>query len=98
LGKLDWGSKLPLFFMRAITQTEAVSHIKGLLKERGHAMGPRLMGSTRWVVFEHQGRQLGVDPTAGVWVRASEQYGWRCLASPCTVSGAIQAVEYLITG
>ncbi len=85
------------FFMRTITQTEAVTHIKGLLKDRGHAIVPHLLSSTRWVIFEHQGRQLGVDPTSGVWVRASEQSDWRCVANPCTVSGAIQAVEFLIT-
>jgi hypothetical protein len=83
--------------MRAITQTEAVVHIKGLLKERSQEIVPRHLGSTRWVVFEHQGRQLGIDPTAGIWVRTFEESSWRCLASPCTVSGAIQAVEFLIS-
>jgi hypothetical protein len=84
--------------MRTITQTEAVSHIKGLLKERGHDTAPRLLSSTRWMIFEHQDRQLGIDLTSGVWVRTYEQSDWRCVASPCTVSGAIQAVEFLVKG
>ena len=83
--------------MKAIKQTEAVTHIKGLLKERGFDIAPRHMSNPRWVVFEHQGRQLGVDPASGVWVRESERADWRCLSTPCTVSGAIQAVEFLST-
>jgi len=83
--------------MKAITQTEAVAHLKGLLKERGHEIGQRHLANTRWVVFEHQGRLLGIDPSAGIWVRTAEESSWRCLASPCTVSGAIQAVEFLIS-
>ena len=90
-------ASFPVFFMGSITQSEAVTHIKGLLKERGHDMVPRLVSSNRWVLFEYQRRQLGIDPTSGVWVKTSELSGWRCVASPCTVSGAIQAVEFLIT-
>jgi hypothetical protein len=83
--------------MRSITQTEAVTHIRGLLKERGYDLVPRLLRSSSWMIFEHRGRQLGIDPTSAVWVRRCEQSDWRCAASPCTVSGAIQAVEALIS-
>ena len=88
----------PTFFMRAIKQSEAANHIRGLLKERGFDIAPRQVTETRWLVFEQQGRQIGVDPAAGVWVRDSAAGDWRCLAAPCTVSGAIQAVEFLMTG
>ena len=82
--------------MKAVTQTEAVRHIQKLLRERGLDINSRV-GSQRWAIFDHKGRQLGVDSASGVWVRESEDSGWRCLASPCTVSGAIQAVEFLVT-
>ena len=96
-GELGWGSKLSLFFMKAIKQTEAVTHIKGLLKERGFNISSRRLGAQRWIIFEHMSRQIGVDSAAGVWVRETENSEWRCLAIPCTVSGAIQAVEFLTT-
>jgi len=96
-GELEWGSKLSPFLMKAIKQTEAVNHIKGLLKERGFNISSRSLGTQRWIIFEHLGRQLGVDSASGVWVRESESSDWRCLAIPCTVSGAIQAIEFLTT-
>ena len=79
--------------MRAITQTEAVRHIKKLLRERGLEMPSRSDGQRR-VIFERNGKQLGIDSASGVWVREPDG-DWRCLAKPCTVSGAIQAVEFL---
>jgi hypothetical protein len=94
-GGLNGEASFPLFFMKSIRQTEAVHHINGLLRERGFNMTPRHLGSQRWVIFEHQGKQIGVDAAAGVWVREDESSAWRCLAIPCTVSGAIQAVEFL---
>jgi hypothetical protein len=83
--------------MKAIKQTEAVNHIKRLLRERGFHIPSRSVGNQRWIIFERQGRQLGVDSATGVWIRESEEYDWRCLAIPCSVSGAIQAVEFLTT-
>jgi hypothetical protein len=87
----------PFFFMKAIKQTAAVNHIKGLLQERGFNIPSRSLGDQRWIIFEHQGRQIGVDSASGVWIRGSEGHDWRCLAIPCSVSGAIQAVEFLTT-
>jgi len=80
--------------MKAITQTEAVNHIEKLLIERGFNVPSRQLVN-RWIVFEYQGKQIGIDLGAGVWVRGSEAHDWRCFAAPCTVSGAIQAVEFL---
>src|SRR5438105_13788203 len=98
LGRAWLGKQaLPAFFMKGIKQTEAVNHIQGLLKERGFNLPSRHLGEPRWIIFEHRGRQLGVDPTSGVWIRESESEDWRCLAIPCNVSGAIQAVEFLTT-
>jgi hypothetical protein len=83
--------------MKAINQTEAVNYIKGLIRERGFNISSRSVGDQRWIIFEHQGRQLGVDAASGVWIRESEGHDWRCLAIPCSVSGAIQGVEFLTT-
>ncbi|MEN3331553.1 MAG: hypothetical protein V7641_918 [Blastocatellia bacterium] len=83
--------------MKAIKQTEAVNHIQGLLRERGFNILSRSIGNQHWIIFERRGRQLGVDSAAGVWIRESEESDWRCLAIPCSVSGAIQAVEFLTT-
>lgn len=88
----------PFFFMKAIDQAEAVNHIKGLLKERGFNLPSRLLAPEQWVIFEHNRKQIGIDPASGVWVRESEGDRWRCTAKPCTVSGAIQAVEFLAKG
>jgi hypothetical protein len=82
--------------MRAIKQLEAVNHIQKLLIERGFNI-PSSKLSNGWIIFDYEGKQLGVDATSGVWVRSSELDDWRCFAKPCTVSGAIQAVEFLTT-
>ena len=83
--------------MKAITQTEAVSHIKNLLRERGLDLPSHNLdrpGHQRWMIFEHQGKQIGIDSASGVWIKEGEG-DWRCLATPCTVSGAIQAIDFL---
>jgi hypothetical protein len=80
--------------MKAITQTEAVNHIEKLLIERGFNVPSRQLVN-QWMVFEYQGKQIGIDLAARVWVRGSESDDGRCFAAPCTVSGAIQAVEFL---
>jgi hypothetical protein len=80
--------------MKAIKQPEAVNHIQKLLIERGFNIPSRKLPD-HWVVFEHQGKQLGIDQSSGVWIRATELEDWRCVCKPCNTSGAIQAVEFL---
>jgi hypothetical protein len=61
--------------MPAVTQTEAVNHIKKLLGERRLHLPLRnlsLPDQQRWVIREHQGRQLGVDSASGIWIRELE--------------------------
>lgn len=80
-------------------QTEASNYIKNLLASRQLKITPRAMkseGDKEWIVFEHKGKELGLDTLSGIWVRASIDESWRCLATPCNVSGALQAVEFLI--
>lgn len=79
--------------MKAIKQSEACSYLEKLLVERGYSI-PSCKTANQWVVFEYKGKQIGVDPKAGVWIRELEGE-WYCLAVPCSVSGAIQAVEFL---
>jgi hypothetical protein len=79
-------------------QREATRHIQTLLSNRGLNIPSRkltLPDNQQWIVFDQAGRQIGVDTVSGVWVRASQSDDWRCLALPCTVSGALQAVEFL---
>lgn len=90
------GKAVPLFFMKPIKQSEAANYIERLLIERGFNVPSRQLVN-RWIVFEYQGKQIGIDLAAGVWVRDSESDDWRCFAAPCTVSGAIQAVDFLAT-
>lgn len=80
-------------------QAEAASHIKDQLSQRGFDVPSRQMAledNQRWTVFERGERQIGIDSASGVWVRASMRDLWRCLSMPCTASGALKAVEFLI--
>jgi hypothetical protein len=80
-------------------QAEAASHIGEILNQGGLDIPSRQMtlaDSQQWVIFQHKSKQIGIDSAAGVWVRKSEDEDWRCIAMPCTVSGAIQAAEFLI--
>ena len=78
-------------------QTEATSYIQNLIASRRIVVTPRKVGfegDKEWVVFEHKDREIGIDPTSGVWIRAKDG-NWTCLATLCNVSGALQAVEFL---
>ena len=77
-------------------QSEAKRYIQKYIAERGFEITPSK--HNHWVIFEHQGKQLGVDLSSGVWIRASEIENWRCVSKPFMVSGALQAVEFLVTG
>jgi hypothetical protein len=74
-------------------QADAARYIQKYIEERQLQIVPSKIN--RWVVFEHQGKQLGIDLSSGVWIRASELEDWRCVCKPCNTSGAIQAVEFL---
>jgi hypothetical protein len=79
-------------------QAEAVNQIKEFLSKRGLEIDNRnlsLESNQRWVVLEHGSRQVGVDSVSGIWLRESLHYEWHCIAMPCTISGAIQAAEFL---
>jgi hypothetical protein len=80
-------------------QAEAANHIQELLDKAGYCISPRkitLEENQHWIIFEYKERQIGIDSASGVWVRESIRDDWNCLATPCNVSGAIQAVDFLI--
>jgi len=82
-------------------QTEAANLIHQLLTQRGLDIPSRnlnLEESRLWVVWENRGRQVGIDSGSAIWVREGDLHNWRCIAMPCSVSGALQAVEFLTQG
>jgi hypothetical protein len=82
-------------------QAEAANHIQELLNKAGYRISPRkitLEDNQHWILFELNERQIGIDSASGVWVSESELHNWRCIALPCNVSGALQAVEFLTQG
>jgi hypothetical protein len=78
-------------------QTEASNYIRNLLASRKLILTPRRMTfeNKEWIIFEHKNRELKIDPASGLWIRVKDNE-WKCLATPCNVSGALQAVEFLI--
>jgi hypothetical protein len=79
-------------------QAEAVKHIRELLEARNLKIQLRtltLEDQQKWIIFQHQDKQIGIDSVSGVWIRGSVHDDWRCLSMPCNVSGALQAVDFL---
>ena len=76
-------------------QIEATRYIKSLLASRGVNIesGISLIGECDWQVFDYKRKCLAIDPNAGVWVGMSGGK-WNPLGT-CTVSNALQAVEFL---
>jgi hypothetical protein len=78
-------------------QAKAASHIREQLMLKGfdipsHRVGVR---NQQWVVFEHGGRQIGIDVTSGIWLRESDESEWRLVAKEHTMSGAFLAIDFL---
>jgi hypothetical protein len=82
-------------------QAEAANHIQEFLNRGGYSISPHkitLDNNQQWVIFDLNHREVGIDSASGVWIRRSVKDEWVCIARPCTVSGAIQAVEFLVSG
>ena len=78
-------------------QAQATKYIRDLLKGRRFEIEPGivLLGSDEaWQVFEYRKKCIGIDPSSNVWIGPSGGK-WRPLGA-CTVSCALQAVEYLL--
>jgi hypothetical protein len=79
-------------------QAQASNHIRELLIQRGLDIPSRQMtleDNQHWTVLQYGEREIGIDSASGVWVRASIGGEWHCLSMPCTVSGALKAIEFL---
>ncbi len=76
-------------------QIEATRYITYLLASRGVHIesGISLIGECDWRVFDYKRKCLAVDPNAGLWIGMSGGK-WNLLGT-CTVSTALQAVEFL---
>lgn len=91
---------LPYFFSvmsKLQKQAEATKHIRQLFSQRGLNISSRnltLEDNQRWVIFEYNRKQVGIDSASGVWIRKDEN-DWHCIGLPCTVSSALQAVDFL---
>ena len=79
-------------------QARAASHIRELLIQRGADIPSQsvTISGKQWMIFEHGGgKQVGIDPDSGIWLRESDDSQWRCVAEEHTMSGAFLAVEFL---
>ncbi len=76
-------------------QTEATRYIKNLLASRNVHIESTIsvIGECDWQVFDYKSKCLAIDPNAGIWVGMSGGK-WNPLGT-CTVSNALQAVEFL---
>jgi hypothetical protein len=78
-------------------QAEATKHIRQLISQQCLNISSRnltLEDNQRWVIFEHNGKQVGIDSASGVWIRKTDD-DWHCIALPCNVSSALQVVDFL---
>lgn len=79
-------------------QAQATNYIKNLLASRNIQIEPGILtiGEVEECqVFEHNGKCLAVDTKSGLWIGPSGGE-WRCIDHACTVSSALQAIEFLL--
>jgi hypothetical protein len=79
-------------------QAEATKYIKNLLISRNIHIEPGIIvfGEVEECqMFEYNNKCLAVDTKSGLWVGPSGKE-WRQIASTCTVSSALQAIEFLL--
>lgn len=82
-----------------MNQEQAASHILEILKERrvrGLSSLVRSEGGEQWLVFERQGREVGIDEATGIWLRESGAQEWRQVAKTNTTSGVAMAIDFLM--
>lgn len=77
-------------------QKEAAKYLQSLLKARRIEFESGILDVLEQpcIVIEKGSKAIAVDPGSGIWT--GEQGKWRCIESSCTVSGALQAIEFLI--
>ena len=78
-------------------QAEATKYIKNLLASRNILIEPGIIvfgEAEECQVFEYRNRCLAVDTKSGLWVGPSGEE-WRQISATCTVSAALQAIEFI---
>ena len=78
-------------------QADATRYINSLLESRNIRAdsGISEVGEEPWQVFEYNGKCIGIATNGSVWTGLSGG-GWKCISSTCTVSSALQAIEFLL--
>jgi hypothetical protein len=78
-------------------QSEGKAHIQHVLRNQGVEtdVGIVVIAGVPWEVFEYEMRCIAIDPDSGVWIGPSGGQ-WACIDKRCTVSSALQAVEFLL--
>ena len=79
-------------------QVEATTYIKKLLTSRNIQIEPGILiigEAEECQVFEYNRKCLAIDTKSGIWIGTSGGE-WRQIASTCTVSSALQAIEFLL--
>lgn len=78
-------------------QAEATKYIKNLLSSRNIQIEPGIIvlgEAEECQVFEYRNKCLAVDTKSGLWVGPSGGE-WRQISTTCTVSAALQAIEFI---
>ena len=79
-------------------QAEATKYIKNLLASRNIQIEPGIIvfgEAEECQMFEYRNRCLAIDTKSGLWVGPSGGE-WRQISSSCTVSSALEAIEFLL--
>ena len=79
-------------------QAEATRYIKSLLASRNIEIEPGILTigeAEECQVFEYNKKCLAIDTKSGIWIGPSGGE-WRQISSSCTVSSALEAIEFLL--
>ena len=84
--------------MKFPKQEQATTYIKNLLSGRNIQLEPGIVilgEAEECQVFEHRKKCLAIDTKSGIWIGPSGG-DWRQISSSCTVSSALEAIEFLL--
>ena len=84
--------------MKFSKQDQATTYVKNLLAGRNIRLEPGIVilgEAEECQVFECRNRCLAIDTKSGIWIGPSGGE-WRQISSSCTVSSALEAIEFLL--
>ena len=79
-------------------QAEATKYIRNLLISRNIHIEPGIIvfgEAEECQMYEYKNRCLAIDTKSGLWIGPSGGE-WRRISSSCTVSSALEAIEFLL--